>query len=787
MHLPTTTAAATPVGDRLTARGIVASTMPLLVDVLRAWHSTLPPEAAATWRRGAVYIRESTLSSGVGNSPEMQLRNTLLLLAAKKVWVPEAGIFFDVASGASLSGRVAFQRLFEEALAGGYEVIGVFGPDRLFRNQTDALTIRRAFREHGIQLEYLGKFEGDSKDAAAYQLDAIVDMQSHVHAHMASQNVGRHFEALSRSGRPVSGNPEVYVPCGWAPSFLDRPGSIIKWEPQQPLADIIKEGCRRFLNGATLPEVARWSATTALGGVTPAGHPTDITWWRQTLLNPKYAGFQHPTVWPGFKPTEAEKRKAREESRAQLVRCILPSLWDLDAYNKIVATLKARWHGPKDRTSYQAYLLSGVAFDERCGHGIAVTKARGPDGHYWMSCSQRTVRGRTARHLRTDVAELELNEIVAGIRFDDPDLIAQIEIELTRLIGATATTTETLRPNPEIAALRQAVAALERVASDTSGVQRELLARIEQLQALDEAHRDLLARPVVQFRAAMGHLAEWARVWAEADMKTRNKRLREAGVKVWLDKLPGQERKPAHVRRIESENPVLALALVAGLATFNSRYVDQRPLWSTSVEILIALGENAPLPALAIGLPAGAHGLTVSLPGRRGMPLEAEAGPWWTPVEVAARLGRSPAYVRAHIMGGDIGATKLDRGGRHWLWVNDSELRRLLAKPAGRGPVRLHFGKASSAMATWLRDALAVCPVGRVALARRAGVTTDTLSSIAKGRHAASKDVAAKVARALLALTPSPSGEALLAAELANSSRARLELDGTACHPARAA
>src|SRR4051794_7924459 len=85
-------------GPRRTAREVVESTMPLLLAVLRAWHSTLPADAAATWRRGAVYIRESTLSSGVGNSPEMQLRNTLALLAAKKVWVPEAGIFFDVAS-----------------------------------------------------------------------------------------------------------------------------------------------------------------------------------------------------------------------------------------------------------------------------------------------------------------------------------------------------------------------------------------------------------------------------------------------------------------------------------------------------------------------------------------------------------------------------------------------------------------------------------------------------------------------------------------------------------------
>jgi DNA invertase Pin-like site-specific DNA recombinase len=625
------TPTAAEAGLRRTAREVVESTTPLLLEVLRAWQSTLPGDAAATWRRGAVYIRESTLSSGVGNSPEMQLRNTLALLAAKQVWVPEAGIFFDVASGASLNGRVAFQRLFEESLAGGFGVIGVFGPDRLFRNQSDAIRIRRAFREHGIELEYLGKFEGDPKYAASYQLDAIVDMQAHVHAHMASQNVGRHFEALSRAGRPVTTNPEVYVPSAWAPSFLGRPGSIMAWTLIEPLASIIREGCKRFLEGATLPEVGRWSATTVLGGVTPDGHRMDMIWWRQTLINPKFAGFQHPTVWPGFKPTTEERRKAREAARSQLVPCVLPALWELETYIKIVATLKARWRGAKVRTTYREYLLSGIAYDEGCGHRIANTRGRGPNGHFWMGCLQRTGVGPTAPNFRADVAELELDEIIAGIRFEKADLIEQIETELTKLIESSARAVETFRANPEIAALRQAVAALERVSSDTSGIRAGLLAQIEQLRALDDAHRDLLARPVVEFRAAMSHLTDWATIWSDADLKTKNRLLREAEVRVWLGKLPGEFRKPAHIRRIESTNPVFNLALVAGLATFNSRYPNQRPLSSAYVDVFVALGHEAAVSGSALGLAAGAQGVTIGLPrelvlSRR---LDPKFGPWW--------------------------------------------------------------------------------------------------------------------------------------------------------------
>lgn len=748
--------------------------MPLLRDVLRAWQSTLPPDVAATWRRGAVYLRESTLQSGVGNSPEMQLRNTLLLLAAKHVWVPETGIFFDVASGASLNGRVAFQRLFEESIAGGFEVIGVFGPDRLFRNQEDAIKIRRAFREQNIELEYLGKFEGDPKDAASYQLNAIVDMQSHVHAHMASQNVGRHFEALSRAGRPVTGNPEVYEPIEWAPSFLGRPGSIIAWKLAEPLASIIREGCKRFLDGATLTQVAAWSATTTLGGTTPAGHPTDIKWWRQTLVNPKYGGFQHPTVWPGFKPTTEERRKAEAEARSQLVVCVLPALWDRDTYDRILATLDARWHGPKVRAAYRSYLLSGIAYDEECGHVIAVSKSGRSDGHYWMTCLERTVRGRGSRHLRADIAERELDEIIAGLRFDDTDLIEQIELELSRRIEAASEAVETFSPNPEIAALRQAVAALERVKSDVAGIRAELEARLEQLQALDEAHREILSRPVVEFRTAMSHLTEWGSVWREADSKTKNQLLREAEVEVWLGKLPGEARKPAHVRRITSANPVFNLALAAGLATFSSRYANDRPLWLGNLEIEITFGENSPISPEALSLTRG-EGMVVSLPRERSSQdaRYPDDGLWWTTGQVAKALGRSKKFVQCAISRGTLAVTWMQRGGSPYRLVSDAELSRFLAVPR---PAPVPRDKASAALMLWLTAALHTCPLPRQEVARRAEVSHGTVKIIASGTRTTRRDLAIRVARAVLAAGPSAVGQRLLAAEVAGSSAGEAEV-----------
>jgi hypothetical protein len=456
---------------------------------------------------------------------------------------------------------------------------------------------------------------------------------------------------------------------------------------------------------------------------------------------------------------------------------VLPPLWDRDTYDRILTTLKARWHGPKVRTTYQDYLLSGLAYDEECGHGIAVSRSRLPDGHFWMKCMQRTVRGREARHLRADVAEQEVDEIIAGIRFDDMELIAQVEVELGRRIRETAEAVETFRPNPEIAALRQAVAALERVNSDMTGIRAELLARVEELRALDEAHRELLTRPVVEFRAAMAQLAAWVSVWAEADVKRKNRMLREAEVQVWLGKLPGENRKPAHVRRITSANPVFNVALVAGLATFNSRYANQRALWSGNVEILVALGENAPVAAPVLGLPAGALGFLVLLPNNRGFrdPPDRDGGPWWTTGQVASAIGRSGWYVRDLVARGLLVGTKVDCGSMRYLLVNDTDLKRYLSDPPKTGR-RPHAGQASPAMISWLRETLRSCPVTKTELSRSAGVSTGSLLAMSRGCPTISNRVAIRAARALLVLLPSAVGESLLAVALARSSSVRVEL-----------
>jgi hypothetical protein len=90
-----------------------------------------------------------------------------------------------------------------------------------------------------------------------------------MHARSTSFYVGIHLEKLSKEGRPVGQRPEVYRVGERESSAFGRQGRVIRWSVVEPLASIMQEGMRRFLSGASLNDLAVWTATTELAGPTP--------------------------------------------------------------------------------------------------------------------------------------------------------------------------------------------------------------------------------------------------------------------------------------------------------------------------------------------------------------------------------------------------------------------------------------------------------------------------------------------------------------------------------------
>jgi hypothetical protein len=535
----------------------IAEWIPRLEEIRREWAASLP-EAATTWRKGAVYVRESSALSLALDAPDAQLRQALGMLANKQAFVGEGAVFFDVESGTDVGPRAAFRRMFEESVAGGFDVVGAYVNERLFRNLAQAQAYKRQFRVAGIDLAYLGRYEGDQRNPAAWQTDVMLDTNAELHARTTSYQVGMHFEILSRKGRPTGRIPEVYVPGERAPSFLGRRGAVISWTLHETLASILRQGKDRFLLGDSLKDLSVWSATTELGGVTPNGAEMNRGWWYHALKNPRFAGYQAPTQYMGFKPGKESPKRPSLTVETELVPCVLPALWTLEEYYELRRVMDQRWKSPKVRGTYRSYLLSGVAYDADCGHRLMVSNKQN-DGRFHMKCNHDDATAVHQRSRRADVAQAELDALLGGLQFSGPALERMVEEELRKRADEAAAERKQFRTDPAIASARQALAAL--AGTEMHDLRAELEQRINKLESADGQRRVELAGPYVDFKRALRSLRRWNEVWPEADMTTKNQLLREAGVTVYLAPAPGLEHRrkgrPYRVHAITAANPAL--------------------------------------------------------------------------------------------------------------------------------------------------------------------------------------------------------------------------------------
>jgi hypothetical protein len=650
-----------------------AEWLPRLQAARDEWEETLPPEAVISWTRGAAYIRESCIGSLAGEAPDVQLRQVLSLLARKKVYVAPDSVFFDVHSGADVAKRAAFQRMYEDATKGGIKAIGVFLIERMFRNVEQAIQVKRDLRLKGIELHHLGQFEGDQRNPGAWQLQMIQDFSAEMHARNVGFYVGTHFEQITRAGRPVGLVPEVYVAGPREKGIMGHRGKVSGWTVREPLASVMQEGCRRFLAGATLADLGAWAATTELEGLTPNGRVMDKHWWHQTLRNPRFAGYQVPTTYTGYRPGVESEKPPRKTADSELVPCLLPALWSLENYREIHRVLRARYRAPKRRKSYRQYLLSGVAYDATCGHSIGVTQSGNKSGHFWMGCIRRDAGGtRHAVHMRGDVAERELDELLAGLSFEDADLLRQIEEELRELARIQESERQRFRPNPEIGALRQALAALS--ASNADEIKAGLEERIASLEALDQARQDALVQPLVNFRRALEKLGDWQAVWQDADKAAKNQLLRDAGLKVTLGRLAPEKREPARILEISADNPAFELALAAALSKRVSTEVGQRSIRSTDLEIVLRLRDEFALLAKRVLAP-GSEGRPVLLtrPSLEGV-LRPAGGLWLDMHEAAERSGLAIWTIKRLIRDGSLEARSVGTASNAAKYVRADQL-----------------------------------------------------------------------------------------------------------------
>jgi excisionase family DNA binding protein len=431
----------------------------------------------------------------------------------------------------------------------------------LFRNAREAQDVKRDFMLHGIELDYLGKFNGDPRSAVAWRIERTQEIDDEMWARKTSENVGRALEELSKKGQPIGPLPEGYKVGERAPSFMGQSGRILTYVRNEPLATIIAEAAELYLDGYSYTQLAVWSETTELKGRTAEGRVMNSLWWRKCLTNPKYAGHQMPCTYAGFKPgKESPKRPRRKNGVTHLVPCHVPALYPLEKFERIVQLSASRNRGAKHRYSYTTYLLSGIAYDERCGHLLGVHSRE--DDRLRMICSKVGTSGRNSGSVRVDAAQRQLDEVVGAVRLDDPTLIAMVEQELVRLARDTDEP-PIIKPDPERGRILAALAALGMDAPAT--LRSPLEARLDELERRDEDRRLLRMEHVQRFRAAVDDLRHWSEIWATADPKRKNDLLKTAGVEIVIGRDPAEPSGLPVLREIQVTDPTFALALAAAL------------------------------------------------------------------------------------------------------------------------------------------------------------------------------------------------------------------------------
>lgn len=531
------------------------------LDSLRAvWESYAErvPASRDDWRSGAAYVRESTAISMARESPITQLKWVLDAFVRRQIWAPWNAIYFEAESATTVEGRPEFQQLVERALGGDFELIGAKSSDRLFRSMSHAQEIGDDLYRAGVEIVCEDMVETDPRNPHSWQSEMNQRQANEFWSRRTSEKVGKELERLSADGRPLGRLPEGYRVALREAPFQGMQGKILAYEANEPFASVIVQGKDRYLAGATFAELAIWSADTECAGRTPRGSVMNWHWWHTTLLNPKYAGHHMPSTYMGYsKDKRTKKRPRRKNGATPLVPCMLPALWSLDDFERIVEVSKARQVASKNRKGYRLSLLSSIAYDERCGHRMGVHSRNGDIVR--MACGTIDATGRHSGGMRTDPAEADLDHLIGGLSFDDAALLATVEQELVKL-ASSAPDVPAVRPDPEVAGLQAALAAVGESAPEE--IRMPIVKRLQSLRERDEARRLGRLELVRRYRVAISDLRHWADIWATAGVKAKNELLKTAGLRVYLGREEGSH-DPAEIRWLEVNDPIFGLALAA--------------------------------------------------------------------------------------------------------------------------------------------------------------------------------------------------------------------------------
>ncbi len=303
-------------------------------------------------------------------------------------------VYADRAISGKTDRRPNFQRMMRDAESGKFRVLVAWKSNRIGRNMLQAMQNEQRLQDAGISVLYTEE-EFDDTAAGRFAARSMMNVNQFYSENMA-EDVKRGMIDNALRCKVASGA----IPYGY------KSGNDLKYEIDEPKAEVVREIYRRVLHGDPYVDIA--NDLNARGLKTRMGNPWNKGSFHTILRNECYTGVY-----------------IYEDIR---IEGGVPVIIDKDLFYQVQEALKMRKMSGRRSSAGADYILTGKLF---CGYckspmvGLSGTSKAG-DLHYYYACQgKRTKKNCRKENIRKEDIE---KTVAAAIKssLHDPEVVAWI-------------------------------------------------------------------------------------------------------------------------------------------------------------------------------------------------------------------------------------------------------------------------------------------------------------------------------------------------------------------------
>lgn len=301
-------------------------------------------------------------------------------------------VYADRAVSGKTDRRPNFQRMMRDAENGKFRVLVAWKSNRIGRNMLQAMQNEQRLQDAGISVLYTEE-EFDDTAAGRFAARSMMNVNQFYSENMA-EDIKRGMVDNALRCKVASGA----IPYGY------KSGDGLKYEIDEPKAEIVREIYRRVLDGDAYVDIA--NDLNARGIKTRMGNPWNKGSFHRMLRNERYTGVY---IYDDIR-----------------IEGGIPQIIDETLFYQVQEVLKTqKLTGKRNHSAGADYILTGKLF---CGYckspmvGISGTSKTG-DSHYYYACQGKRLKNICQKkNIRKDQIEQTITASIQNA-LNDPKVV----------------------------------------------------------------------------------------------------------------------------------------------------------------------------------------------------------------------------------------------------------------------------------------------------------------------------------------------------------------------------